>query len=72
MDTIQNRVFAKTVDGQGLFSDLMTDLRMMMKRRAVFRATTEELSALSSRELADIGMGRSDIRAVARKAAAAV
>lgn len=72
MDTTHNRAFFKAADGQGLFADLMADLRLGAKRRAVYRATVTELSALSTRELADIGMGRSDIRGVARKAAAAI
>lgn len=72
MNSIQNHVFVKAADGQGLFSDLLADVRLMMKRHAVFNATVAELSALSVRELADVGMGRGDIRDVARKAAAAI
>ncbi len=34
-----------------------------------YRQTLRELDGLSDRELADLGFGRSDIRAVARQAA---
>jgi uncharacterized protein YjiS (DUF1127 family) len=33
-----------------------------------YRATVNELSKLSNRELADLGIGRGEIHAVARKA----
>jgi uncharacterized protein YjiS (DUF1127 family) len=35
-----------------------------------YRQTVRELEGLSDRELADLGFGRRDIRAVARQAAA--
>lgn len=57
-------------DGQGLFADLLANVRESRKRRAVYARTVAELSALSARELADIGISRRDIRAVARQAAA--
>lgn len=49
------------------------DLRMRAQERRATRAayirTLNELSAMSSRELADIGLHRSDIPEVAEKAA---
>ncbi|CUH76252.1 DUF1127 domain-containing protein [Tropicibacter naphthalenivorans] len=44
-------------------------LRGNMARRKVFKETLRELNALSNRELADLGMGRSEIRRVAYQAA---
>ncbi len=38
-------------------------------RRRVFAATVRELSALSDRELADLGLSRCDIRGLAQRAA---
>jgi uncharacterized protein YjiS (DUF1127 family) len=35
------------------------------KQNRVYRATFNELSALSNRELADLGMARSQIRSIA-------
>lgn len=40
-----------------------------MARRRLARVTYTELSALSNRELADLGISRSEIRALALKAA---
>lgn len=41
-------------------------------RRALFRQTYDELAALSDRELADIGLHRTEIGRVAREAAAQI
>ena len=38
-------------------------------KRRVYRQTLNELSALSARELADLGLNRSNIRSVAHEAA---
>lgn len=43
--------------------------RAYFARRAVYNETYSELSALSNRELADLGMSRSEIRRVAMEAA---
>jgi len=40
-----------------------------MVRRRVYRTTLMELNALSNRELADLGMNRSELRRVAYEAA---
>lgn len=48
---------------------LVKDVRMAMDRRRVFNRTVRELSALSSRELADLGLSRSMITRVAIEAA---
>ncbi|MDJ0821299.1 MAG: DUF1127 domain-containing protein [Paracoccaceae bacterium] len=48
---------------------LTADLRARFARRQVFRTTVRELSALSDRELADLGLNRSVIRRVAYQAA---
>ncbi len=39
------------------------------KRRKVYRTTVNELSVLSTRELSDLGIARSDIRRIAMDAA---
>ncbi|NGQ91090.1 DUF1127 domain-containing protein [Rhodobacter sp. HX-7-19] len=40
-----------------------------LARRAVFNQTVRELNTLTERELADLGIARADIRAVAHEAA---
>lgn len=40
-----------------------------LTRRRLFNTTVHELSTLSDRELADLGISRFDIRAIAREAA---
>lgn len=44
-------------------------LQLMAQRRRVYRQTLAELSALSDRDLSDLGLHRSLIRAVAKDAA---
>lgn len=44
-------------------------LRRERARRAAYRSTHDELSALSARELADLGISRCDVAAIARRAA---
>jgi uncharacterized protein YjiS (DUF1127 family) len=50
-------------------STLLNTLVARYKKHRVYRETVEGLSALSNRELADLGMGRSDIARVAIEAA---
>jgi uncharacterized protein YjiS (DUF1127 family) len=42
------------------------------ERRKVFRSTLSEMSALNNRELADLGLNRSELRRVAYQAACEV
>lgn len=51
------------------FSALFTELRNRIARRRIYRQTFRELSTLTSRELADLGLSRSEIRRVAYQAA---
>ena len=44
-------------------------LRLMAQRRRVYLQTVSELGALSDRDLADLGLHRSMVRAVAKDAA---
>ncbi|GHE93053.1 hypothetical protein GCM10016455_11510 [Aliiroseovarius zhejiangensis] len=44
------------------------DWKDKMAQRAQYRETVRELSALSDRELNDLGLGRASIRTVARMA----
>ena len=48
---------------------LMIDVRARLARRRTFRRTFDELAALSDRELADLGLHRTEIRRVAYQAA---
>lgn len=43
-------------------------LRAAWEKHRAYRASVAELNALTDRDLADIGIGRSDIRARAREA----
>lgn len=50
-------------------SALITDYRANAARRKIYRETLRELNALSARDLADLGLNRSEIRRVAYQAA---
>jgi len=50
-------------------ANTLQTLAERLERRAVYRTTLNELSSLSNRELADLGMSRSGLRAVAYEAA---
>ena len=43
--------------------------RVSMQKRRIYRDTVRELSALSDRALADLGLSRSMIKPIAREAA---
>ena len=51
------------------FHAMMADYRAKAARRKVYRDTLRELSALSHRELADLGLNQSELRRVAYQAA---
>ena len=51
------------------WDSIMTDIRAYRARRQVFRSTHWELSALSDRDLADLGLARSEIGRIAYQAA---
>lgn len=50
-------------------SALIIDIRARLARRSVFKTTYRELSALSDRELNDLGLNRTEIRRIAWEAA---
>ena len=50
-------------------SALVALVKLSLQRRATYQQTLHELSALSDRDLADLGLGRASIRTVAREAA---
>lgn len=57
---------------EGLLSRIAQMLHMTREeraRRALYRRTVRELSALSNRDLADLGISRSAIRSLAHEAA---
>lgn len=51
--------------------NMLTTITTFLQRRAVARATARSLERCSDRTLADLGLERADIRAIARLAAAA-
>ena len=53
----------------GWIAARLADLRTRLERRRVFRTTLNELAVLSDRELADLGLHRSEIRRIAWQAA---
>ncbi|OSQ43221.1 DUF1127 domain-containing protein [Marivita geojedonensis] len=58
--------------GTGLMdrlNSLVADYRAKAARRKVYRDTLRELSALSHRELCDLGLNQSEIKRVAYQAA---
>ena len=48
---------------------VVANLKDSMARRAMFKQTVRELSTLSNRELADLGLSRSMIKSIAYEAA---
>lgn len=46
--------------------DLIRDYRRKQAQKALERRTYKELSALTDRELHDLGIGRSDIRSISK------
>jgi uncharacterized protein YjiS (DUF1127 family) len=51
------------------YSEFVQRFRQSRKAKAIYRQTFEELSALSDRDLADLGIARASIPSVAREAA---
>ncbi len=65
MDIISRRANGRT----SRVADLVGDITLRVQRYKTYRRTLEELEALSEREMADLGISRSMIRAIAYKAA---
>ncbi|TCK98866.1 uncharacterized protein DUF1127 [Shimia isoporae] len=63
-------LYIEPVDFVGRIQHAIEDFRFGRKQNKAFRNTVRELSGLSDHELADIGVERSDIVAVARECAA--
>lgn len=51
------------------FPGVVASVKAALARRAVYTQTVRELNALTERELADLGISRLEIAAVAREAA---
>lgn len=51
-----------------IFAHVATSLRNALARRKLFLQTRNELNSLSDRDLADLGIGRGEINAIARLA----
>jgi len=51
------------------FPGFIANLKATFARRAVYMQTVRELDALTDRELADLGISRLDVPALAREAA---
>jgi len=60
---------ATTVTLVARLAHVLAQVADRMERRRVYKQTVAELSGLSGRELADLGIGRSQIRAIALEAA---
>jgi len=56
-------------DFLGRISAFVTTAKTRMEQHRTFRRTVSELTALSDRELADLGINRSMIRSIATEAA---
>ena len=67
MNTLAPHVAGSTF-GQVII-DTIADLRDRRAQRAVYRRIYNELSAMSARELADIGLSRNNISEVAKQSA---
>ena len=63
MNTTAQGAFSKRVAG------IIESLRDRLARRKVYMTTHDELSALSNRDLADLGIARSEIKYLAHEAA---
>lgn len=60
---------SRPAEAAGAAAGLFDRLARMLRRRKVYRATVRELSALTTRELSDLGIPRSMITRVALEAA---
>ena len=63
--------FAKPAAFGGIFA-VLNKLTEAMQRRRVYRTTVNELSALSDRDLSDLGISRASIRRLAQDASNAL
>ena len=63
--------FTKPAAFGGIFAAL-NKLTEAMQRRRVYRTTVNELSALSDRDLSDLGLSRASIRRLAQDASNAL
>ncbi len=59
----------QTVGLTDRFAAMMKTLAERRHRRALYRRTLDELACLTDRELADLGVHRSEVARVAREAA---
>jgi len=55
--------------GRSFFSQMQNDIQCGLAKQKIYRQTYGELSRLTDRELADIGMHRSNIKSIALEAA---
>lgn len=66
---------ARIAAGAGLIDtvrDIIAGIRLSFARQRAFSKTYNELNALTDHELADIGLGRSDILDIARSTSARI
>ena len=69
MAYVNSTLRADNLSLRDMIAHPMAALQLMVHRRRVYLQTVSELSALSDRDLADLGLHRSMIRAVAKDAA---
>ena len=68
MAQAQNMISGVLPSG-GRITDLIASWRRALEKRRIYRQTVRELSALSTRELNDLGINRSMISRIAMEAA---
>lgn len=69
MAYVNNSTRVEGLGGFEGFSGLVKSVKLAIERRAVFHRTLRELNSLTDRDLADLGISRSQIRALAQEAA---
>lgn len=67
--TIQTATHFALPDLAGRFNALRTQLVAAAAKRAVYRTTLAELEALTTRDLADLGISPMSLKAIAHEAA---
>ena len=67
--TVQSATYAALPDFAGRIVALRTNIAQAAAKRKVYRTTLAELENLTTRDLADLGIARTSIRAIAYEAA---
>ncbi|MEM9971882.1 MAG: DUF1127 domain-containing protein [Pseudomonadota bacterium] len=62
-------IFARNVGSKGRVSGILHGISTRFAQYRTYRKTLDELESLSNREMADLGIHRSQLRSIAYKAA---